>query len=96
MNYGTHYDQTSVEQAKKKRGGVGVPLKELKRFHSKHLGDDVVVVSASGSVTLGPFSEKRRRGGRAAEAQGRRGRQAQAVVRGLRVDRRHVVGVGAG
>lgn len=56
MNAGVHYDQTSVEQAKKGQDNVGVPMKERGRFNLKHLGSAFVSYSTAISATVGPFS----------------------------------------
>ncbi len=56
LNAGVHYDQTSVEQAKKGQANVGVPMKERGRFNLKHLGSAFVSYSTAISATVGPFS----------------------------------------
>lgn len=55
-NLGVHYDQTSVEQAKKGRENVGVPMKERARFNLKHLGSAFTTFETSFSASVGPFS----------------------------------------
>lgn len=56
VNTAQHYDQRSLELAKKGQANVGTPMKERARFHTKNLGSLVTVVTASGTVTLGPLS----------------------------------------
>ncbi|HWI07342.1 MAG TPA: hypothetical protein VNT54_07470 [Solirubrobacteraceae bacterium] len=56
MSTGVHYDQTSVEQAKKGQANVGVPMKERARFNLKHLGSGFVTFDTAFSATVGPFS----------------------------------------
>lgn len=56
MNLGVHYDQTSVEQAKKGRENVGLPMKERARFNLKHLGSAFTTFETSFAASVGPFS----------------------------------------
>lgn len=56
VNAGVHYDQTSVERAKKGQANVGVPMKERGRFNLKHLGSAFVSYETAISATVGPFS----------------------------------------
>lgn len=56
VNAGAHYDQTSIEQAKKGQANVGVPMQERARFNLKHLGSAFVTYETAVSATVGPFS----------------------------------------
>lgn len=56
VNAGTHYDQTSLEQAKGGQANVGVPMTERGRFNLKHLGSGFVTFDTAVYAAIGPFS----------------------------------------
>lgn len=56
VSAGTHYDQTSLEQAKGGQANVGVPMKERARFNLKHLGSGFVTFDTAVYAAIGPFS----------------------------------------